>query len=112
MAGDRRFGRGQLRLKRLQRKFIAEAGAGFAAFFGAGALATWSFWWPHRDNRQNLATFAGALLACAGLAALVASLRAAGVERRPALAALMVLALLLGATAGFAILRAATQGAL
>jgi hypothetical protein len=112
VADDRRFGRGQLRPKRLLCKFIAEVGVGFAASFGAAALVTWSFWWPHRDNRQNLSTFAAVLLACVGLAALGASLRTAGVERRRAVAALMALALLLGATAGYAILRAATQGSL
>ncbi len=100
MADDNRVGNGQLQQTQLPGKFIAEVGIGFAAFFGVAALVTWSLWWPHRDNLQNLATFATALLAYAGLAALVASLRTTGPERRRTVAGLMALALLLGATAG------------
>ncbi len=83
---------------------VAVAGSSF----GFVALARWSAWWPHSDNRQNVATVAMFL---AGLIAVGSATWALLRQRRPVVVAVLTLAVLLGATVGFSVLANATRDA-
>jgi hypothetical protein len=81
------------------------------AVAGFAALVAWSLWWPHSDNRQNLATLAAVLLGILGLASFIAALRGASSRGRTELLVFTAMAALTGATAGFMILYLATASA-
>jgi hypothetical protein len=91
---------------------LLEIAASFIGLLITAALIRWSLWWPHDDNRQNLASFAAVLSGGFGIVLLAFSWRGVRRERRFVLAVLVAGAVLIGATAGFAILIHATKAAL
>lgn len=77
--------------------------------FGLAALSAWSAWWPHSDNRQNIATVFMFLTAMVGLPAAMVSLFR---TRHRALHVVVLCAsVLLGASLGFWALMALTTDA-
>lgn len=86
------------------------ATVGLLSVTAVAGLVGWSLWWPHDDMRQLWATFGAVILAAIGIASLAASHRALSRELRPALIASIAIAVLIGATGGFALLKRATEG--
>jgi FtsH-binding integral membrane protein len=88
---------------------FAVAVVGLVALAASVSLARWIAWWPHSDNRQNVAALAGMVSALVALSGLVFAAVCINPRQRLALVALVFLAAVTGWWLGFEWLAASTR---
>ncbi len=90
---------------------FAVAVIGVVALAASVSLARWSAWWPHSDNRQNVAALAGMISAVVAVSGLVVAAACINTRQRLALVGFVILAGATGWWLGFEWLAASTRQA-